>query len=285
MNLEEKREAKSWYDNPRFVVNIITILLLGILIYSQSISNNSELSGWELFRNIMNVNLLYVIILFYFVIIRFRVGKRYFNYLNLFFILLYFFITITSLLTILGVFDLLLFLVFLINLTLFIQMSHTFLRGTMTWKEFGLEKSPFNEIKANNYFVIVFILSSLYLVINLISSGEFSGVVLTLFISLYYIFLSRYTYLYSTYLDSIDKDKDNSGNFGTVKDNIVNTINENINKDSIDVMVENTRDKLDEVIDNVSDKIEDIVSPEKEEPEKEESNKKKNKKKGNGGEK
>ena len=135
-------------------------------------------------------------------------------------------------------------------------MSHTFLRGTVSWKEFKMVRSPFNEIKASSYFAIVFILSALYLVINLISSGEFSGVVLTLFISLYYIFFSRYIYLYSVYLDSIDKDKDNSGNFDEVKDRIVNSVNESINGEKIDNFVDNTRDKIDNVIDDVTEKIE-----------------------------
>ena len=267
MNLEEKKEVKSWYDKPRFVVNIVTLLLFGILVYSQSISSSSNLTGWELFRNIMNVNLLYVIILIYFVIIRFRVGKRYFNYCNVLLILLYFFVTMTSFLSIISSFDLLLFLVLLINLTLFIQMSHTFLRGTVSWKEFGMERSPFNEIKAGNYFVIVFVLSTLYLVINLISTGEFSGVVLTLFVSLYYIFFSRYIYLYSLYLDSIDKDKDNSGNFGEVKEKMVDSVNKVINEEKIDSFVDTTRDKIDEMIDDVSEKLEDLSGSQEAEPE------------------
>lgn len=258
MNLEEKKEVKSWYDKPRFVTNVVTLLLFGILVYSQSISSNSDLTGWELFRNIMNVNLLYVIILLYFILIRFRVGKRYFNYCNLFLILLYFFVTMTSLLSIISSFDLLLFLVLLINITLFIQMSHTFLRGTVTWKEFKMERSPFNEIKGNTYFVIVFVLSTLYLVINLISSGEFTGVVLTLFVALYYMFFSRYIYLYGVYLDSIDKDKDNSGNFGEVKEKMVDSVNKAINDDKIDNFVDNTRDKIDNMIDDVTEKIEGL---------------------------
>ena len=263
MNLEEKNEKKSWYDNPRFIVNLITIILLGILVYSQSISSTSNLTGWELFRNIMNVNLLYVIILLYFILIRFKVGKKYFNYCNLFLILLYFFITMTSLLTIIGSFDLILFLVLLINITLFIQMFHTFLRGTISWKEFRLERSPFNEIKSSNYFLIVFVLSTLYLVINLISSGEFSGVVLTLFVSLYYIFFSRYIHLYSVYLDSIDKDKDNVGNFDDVKEKIVNSVTESINKDE---KIEESEDiKLDEDVSSVKKKKKDKDKEEKKE--------------------
>lgn len=259
MNLEEKNEVKAWYDNPRFITNIVTVLLFGILVYSQSISSRSNLVGWDLFRNIMNVNLLYVIILLYFVLIRFKVGKKYFNYLNLFLILLYFFVTMTSFLSIISSFNLVLFLRFLISIILLLQMFHTFLRGTISWKEFRLERSPFNEIKAGSYFTMVFVLSTLDLVINLITSGEFSGVVLTLFISLYYIFFSRYVYLYSNYLDSIDKDKDNKGNFDEVREKIVVNINESINGEKIDKIVDSTKDKIDDFVDNTRDKLDDMI--------------------------
>ena len=279
MNLEDKKEKKSWYDNPKFVINIVTLLLIGIMVYSQSISSSSDLTGWDLFRNIMNVNLLYMIVLIYFILIRFKFGKKYFNYINFFLILLYFFITVTQLLSIISSFDLLSLLVLLISLTLFIQMSHTFLRGTISWKEFSLEKSPFNEIKANNYFIIIFILSTLYLVINLISSGKFEGVVLTLFISLYYIFLSRYIYLYSNYLDSIDKDRENSGSFNDVKEKFVNSVNETINNEKIDQIVDDTRDKIDNIIDKTEEKITGVIEEEKEEITQEVKKKKKKKKK------
>ena len=48
---------------------------------------------------------------------------------------------------------------------------------------------------------MVTILSILYLAINLIFTDDFDGVVITLFVCIYYMLFSRFTMLYSFYLD------------------------------------------------------------------------------------
>ena len=82
-----------------------------------------------------------------------------------------------------------------------IYMIHVFLKKTRFWKELKLEKSPFNEIKNENYYYIQVILSISLLVINLIYCTNFDGVVLSLVGMIYTIVLARYIYIYQIHLD------------------------------------------------------------------------------------
>lgn len=249
MNLEDKKKEVAWYDNANFVTNLIIVVLSLILIASQSLGGSSDLTAWELFKNVINVNILYVLVLVYFILLKFKVGKKYFNYLNVFIILLYFIIFITSFLSIFKAFDLIPFLKLLIYLFIFIQAFHTFFRDTRFWKEFKLNNSPFNEINEESHFYIITIISVIYLALNLIMTDEFSGVVLTLFVTVFYILFSRYIMLYDKYLDEHDKDNDNLGNFDKFRD----AIRENINKEKIQDTIKNVGDSIDKAGDKIVD--------------------------------
>lgn len=234
MNLEEKKKVVSWYDNPNMITTLIILVLCLILIGSQSMGSGSQLDGWELFRNVINLNTTYVLVLIYFALLKFKVGKRNFNILNLILILLYFITTITSFLSIFQSFNITSLLSLLINVIIFIQIFHTFFRDTRIWKEFGLEKSPFNEIHNDSYFYIVTILSILYLAINLIFTDDFDGVVITLFVCIYYMLFSRFTMLYSFYLDENGKDSNNSGNFNSIKEKVSEKVNSEVVEEKIE---------------------------------------------------
>ena len=60
MNLEDKKKEVSWYDNANFVTNLILVVLALILISSQSLGGSSDLTAWDLFKNVIYVNILYV---------------------------------------------------------------------------------------------------------------------------------------------------------------------------------------------------------------------------------
>lgn len=249
MNLEDKKKEISWYDNPNFITNLIILVLSLILIASQSLGGSSDLTAWVLFKNIINVNILYVLVLVYFILLKFKIGKKYFNYLNVLLILLYFIIFITSFLSIFKAFDLIPFIKLLIYLFIFIQAFHTFFRDTRFWKEFKLNNSPFNEISGESHFYIITVLSVVYLALNLIMTDEFSGVVLTLFISVFYILFSRYIMLYDRYLDEHDKDNNNLGNFDKFRD----AIGENLTKEKL----QDTMKDVGKSVDKAGDKIVD----------------------------
>ena len=54
MNLEDKKREVAWYDNANFVTNLIIVVLSLILIASQSLGGSSDLTAWELFKNVIN---------------------------------------------------------------------------------------------------------------------------------------------------------------------------------------------------------------------------------------
>ena len=249
MNLEEKKKELSWYDNPNMLTTLILLDLFLIIICSQSLGIGSQLNGWELFRNVINLNTTYVLVLIYFLLLKFKVGKRYFNTLNLILLLLYFITMVTSFLSIFQTFNITSLLMLLMNLIIFIQMFHSLLRDTRIWKEFGLEKSPFNEIHHDSYFYIVSILAILYLAINLIFTDDFNGVVITLFVSIFYMLFSRFIMLYSEYLDSKGIDTNNSGNFDQIKEKV----SEKINVDSVEKQVEALSDKIEDLENKVKE--------------------------------
>jgi len=251
MNLEENKKELSWYNNPSLLTSLILLDLFLILIFSQSLGIGSQLTAQELFRNIINLNTSYVLVFIYFLLLNFRVGKRYFNTLNLILILLYFIITITSFLSIFHVFNIFSCLMFGLNFVLFIQMFHVLLRDTRIWDDFGLSKSPFNEIHSDSYFYIISILSILYLAINLVFTSEFDSVVIILFVSIFYMFFSRFLMLYSNYLDSKGIDVENTGSFDKLKEKVSEKIN-------IDV-VEDTMEKLSEKIEDLENKVKEYT--------------------------
>lgn len=220
-----KKKIIEWYDNPSFVSNLMIVLISCIVICSQSfaIGDNNSL---QLFGSIINHNTVYILVLIYFLCIKINVGKKYFNYLNLFVIFVYLVSAITSFLTVIQDFSLATVLSFSIIFVLFIYLVHTFLRDTRLWKDLNMTESPFNELTNDWYFYTLIVLSTFLLVVKLISTLLFSGVILSLFDCLYIVIFGRYIYLYRDYLDSKKKDSENSGNFDEIKDLVKDTIDD-----------------------------------------------------------
>ena len=286
MNLENKKKEINWYDNPGLISNLIIFVLILILICSQSLGGKSELSAAALFSNILNLNSLYIIVLLYFIIIKFKYGKRYFNFFNIIILILYFIVSVTSFLSIFQSFQIVTFLMLLLNIVLFIQLFHTVLRGTKLWGEFHLDRSPFNEIKANGYFYAIFTLSILYLLLNLITTSvtQFSGVVITLFVSIYYILFSRYLLLYSNYLDEKKENSQNKGSFDNIKksvDNVVEKVKDTVNAEKIEEFGSKVEETIDNTVEKITDSTNKLVSDVKENIKEKEKEKKKRTRKSN----
>ena len=264
MNLEDKKKDMSWYDNPGLISNIILFVLFLIIISSQSLGVKSELSMSDLISNILNLNTTYLIVLLYFIIIKFRYGKRYFSFFNIVLLILYFIVSVTSFLSIFQSFQIVTFLMLLINVVVFIQIFHTVLRDTRVWKEFHLDRSPFNEIKGNGYFYAIFTLCILYLLINLITINvdQFSGVVITLLVSVFYILFSRYFLLYSNHLDEKKVNSTNIGSFDEIKksvDETVEKVKDSIDTEKIEECGSKVEKSIDDAVDKISDTTRDIV--------------------------
>lgn len=225
MAKKTKKEIIEWYDNPNFISNLMIVLIFSIIVCSQSfaIGDNNSL---QLFGSIINYNTVYILVLIYFLSLKTTMGKKYFNYLNLFVIFIYLVNTITSFLTAIQDFSLSTVLSFSIVFVLFIYIIHTFLRDTRLWKDFNMKDSPFNELTNDWYFYTLIVLSTGLLIVKLISTLLFSGVILSIFDCLYIIILGRYIFLYRDYLDDKNKDSNNSGNFDEIKDLVKDTIDD-----------------------------------------------------------
>lgn len=246
MAKKEVKDVVEWYDNPNFISNLMIVLILVIVFCSQSfvLDGNNSL---QLFSSIINHNSIYMLVLLYFASLKLSIGKKYFNYLNLFLISVYLVNSVTSFLTLIQDFSLSTVLSFSISFVLVIYMIHTFCRDTRFWKDFKMSESPFNELSNDWYFYVLIVLSLSLLIVKLISTVVFSGVILSLLDCIYVVLLGRYVFLYRDYLDSKNKDTDNDGNFDEIKDFV---------KDAIDDASVQVKKIID--VDKKSKKVEEV---------------------------
>ncbi len=256
-----------WYDNGGVITDLIILTILAVIVCSQSFAVVGK-SSLEIFSSVINHNSIYLLVLVYFLLIKIKAGKMYFNYLNLFLVFMYFIISITSLLTVIQSFSINTLLSFLLYVTILIYLFHTMFRDTRVWKEFKLGNSPFNEIKNDTYYSIMAFLVAVMLVVNLISTVVVSGVLIAFLDSIFYLLFGRYIYLYRSYLDDKKKDINNKGNFDSLRADIKETVDNIKDKTDLDEKFVEFRDKandyikekkIDEKIDKVKDKIGDTV--------------------------
>jgi len=265
--MEKSNQKKNvlWYDSGNTVTSLIIGVILLIIVCSQSfaVGGNSSLA---LFGSVINYNTVYLLALIYFILIKTRFGKKYFNYLNVFLIFIYLIVMVTSLLTVIQSFSLNTVLSFILNFVIVIYLFHTMFRDTRIWKDFKLGESPFNELSNEWYFYALIVLGVFSLVVNLISTVVVSGVVLSILDCLYVVFLGRYIFLYGEFLNDEKKDINNSGNFDEIRESIKDVandvsdkINDLIEENKLDEKIDDMKDKLVEVSKNVTDAVADFV--------------------------
>lgn len=256
MSKENSKKLEiEWYDNPNLVTTFIILMTALIIILSQSFAVNNGLGVGEILSSILNHNIGYLLVAIYFVALKTKVGKRYFDFFNLFLIALYTLTSITSLLTVLQSFGLGSLLGFMIDLMILIYMVHTFLRSTIIWKSLGMSKSPFNEITNSGYFYTILVLSITLLAVNLISTTSLDGTILTLLDTGYMILFVRYIFLYGEFLNSKKIAVNNEGNFDAYKEKIHEEVNEVVSdvKEKVSDIKEDIEEKIDEL--NIDEKL------------------------------
>ena len=262
----KKKEKESIFNNASDITSIILGLIILIILLSQSWAISSNVSAVIMFRSILNHNSIYFLLLIYFIGIKTNIGKKYFNHLNLFLMLLDLINSISSLLTTIQAFSLNTLLAFLINIVVFIYLFHTMLRGTRVWKDYKLKNSPFNEISNEWYYDFLLIVPTILLIVNLMSSTSLNGVAISLMDYFYILLFARYIYLYREFLDSKAINIKNPGNFDDIKDKVMDTADDIKDmvvdtakdvKDKVDDFVEDN--KIDEKVDSVKDKVVDTT--------------------------
>ena len=83
--INKKKNELDWYDNPTIITNLILLMTAIIVILSQSFAVNNGLGALEILSGILNHNIGYLLIAIYFVSLKTKTGKRYFDFLNIFF--------------------------------------------------------------------------------------------------------------------------------------------------------------------------------------------------------
>jgi len=196
--MNEHRE-KDWFDSPNTITLIIVGLLVVLIILSQSFAIQNNLSAQEILRSILNHNSIYVITLAYFILVRTKVGKRYFDYLNVLMAVLYILMAIAGLFTIFQSFGLASFLALSIKLFMMIYFLYAFIMPNEFGRELRLDNSPIADINNGQYFYLITILLVVELVVVLIDSVSFDGIVVSLLEMMYQLLFARYIYLYKEY--------------------------------------------------------------------------------------
>lgn len=249
-----------WFNNPTIITSLIIGLIALIILLSQSFAIKNNLSPVDMLGSILNHNIMYLLVCIYFIALKTKSGKKYFDFLNIFLIILYLLSAITSLLTVFQSFGLASLLGLMIDILLVIYLFHTLLRGTRVWLGANLGNSPFNEISNNGYFTTILVLAITLLAIDLISSTSFDGTVLSLLDTFYIGLFVRYIYLYGEFLNSKKIDINNDGNFDEIKENIGKSVDEFVEEHDLDDKYDVIKDKVSDFSANVEEKFNDIKS-------------------------
>ena len=200
-------KEKDFFDSPSMITYIIIGLLVILIILSQSFAIQNNLGAKEIFTSIINYNSVQLVSLGYFILIRFKIGKRYFDYLNVILFVFYLLSTFASLFTIFQSFgfDSLLSLAFNVLITLY--FGYSFFTNTVIGRELKLSNSPLAEINNGQYYYLLMGIIVVSLIVALISVNSFEDVVVYLLEFMYQALLVRYIYLYKEFIDHKELEK------------------------------------------------------------------------------
>ena len=196
-----KSNEKDFFDSPSMVTYILIGLLVVLIILSQSFAIQSHMAAGDIFRSIINHNSIYLVSLIYFILIRVKFGKKYFDYLNVVMFVFYLLTTFASLFTIFQSFgfDSILNLAFNVLITLY--FGYSFFTSTVIGKDLRLSDSPLAEINNGQYYYLLIGIIAISLIVSLVSVNSFEDVVVYLLEAIYQFMFVRYIYLYKEYVE------------------------------------------------------------------------------------
>ena len=208
-----KSNEKDFFDSPSMITYILIGLLVVLIILSQSFAIQSHLAAGDIFRSIINHNSIYLISLIYFILIRVKFGKRYFDYLNVIMFILYLLATFASLFTIFQSFGFASILNLAFNVLITLYFGYSFFTNTVIGKDLKLSDSPLAEINNGQYYYLLIGIIAISLIVSLISVNSFEDVVVYLLEAIYQFMFVRYIYLYKEYIErkelNVKKEEDN----------------------------------------------------------------------------
>ena len=201
-----KSKERDLFDSPSMITYILIGLLVVLIILSQSFAIQSHMEAGDIFRSIINHNSIYLVSLIYFILIRVKFGKKYFDYLNVIIFAFYLLTTFASLFTIFQSFgfDSILNLAFNVLITLY--FGYSFFTRTVIGKDLKLSDSPLAEINNGQYYYLLIGIIAISLIVSLVSVNSFEDVVVYLLEALYHFMFVRYIYLYKEYVERKELD-------------------------------------------------------------------------------
>ncbi len=196
-----KSKEKDFFDSPSMITYILIGLLVVLIILSQSFAIQSHMAAGDIFRSIINHNSIYLVSLIYFILIRVKFGKKYFDYLNVIMFVFYLLTAFASLFTIFQSFgfDSILNLAFNVLITLY--FGYSFFTSTVIGKDLRLSDSPLAEINNGQYYYLLIGIIAISLIVSLVSVNSFEDVVVYLLEAIYQFMFVRYIYLYKEYIE------------------------------------------------------------------------------------
>ena len=202
-----QKNEKDFFDSPSMITFILIGLLVVLIILSQSFAIQSHMEAGEIFRSIINHNSIYLVSLIYFILIRFKFGKKYFDYLNVLFFVFFLLSTFAGLFTIFQSFGFASILNLSFNILVTLYFGYSFFTDTVIGRDLKLSDSPLSEIKNGQYYYLLLGIIAVSLVVSLIDVNNFEDVVVYLLEAMYQFFLIRYIYLYKEYIESKSEEK------------------------------------------------------------------------------
>lgn len=200
-----KKNEKDFFDSPSMITFILIGLLVVLIILSQSFAIQSHMEAGDIFRSIINHNSVYLISLIYFILIRVKFGKKYFDYLNVIMFVFFVLTTFASLFTIFQSFGFSSILSLAFNVLFTLYFGYSFFTSTVIGKDLKLSDSPLAEINNGQYYYLLIGIIAISLIVSLVSVNTFEDVVVYLLEAIYQFMFVRYIYLYKEYIETKEK--------------------------------------------------------------------------------
>ncbi len=197
---------KDWYDDPNILTTVMLFILGLILILSQTYAIRNHLGLWYMIRSLINYSSVYVILLAYFILLKTKVGKRYFVIMNVILGGMFAILSLGSVFSMIQFFKLETIFSFLQNTCVFFYFVKVMGKDTNLYFKLGFSKIPFDKVTNDYYFYGISALYILGMVLSFVDKPPFDTFVLLLLQTIFFIGFVRYLYLYQEYLDERELD-------------------------------------------------------------------------------
>lgn len=198
---------KEWYDDPSLITTILIGLIIIILIMSQSYAIRNHYGFLYVIRALLNSSSVYLMYLIYLIFLKTKVGKKYFNMMNLIASFVFVLLTLAAILTVIQFPSIGSMVNAVQSLLLSVYFTYVFLEDSKIYEQLGLKKLQFSTVSNDQYFYILLGLIGVGLIVSLIQMVDFTGVVLALLESVFMVGFVRYIYLYQAFKETKKEEK------------------------------------------------------------------------------